>query len=259
MRNAGRSEIGSMPANHFAPDGRTGGSRYFFAGIGAFCILIAIAGFAPNLYRAFHGLTPGGLPFPLVVHVHAAIMMGWLVLYTVQASLVARGNLGRHRRTGWMAMLLAAAVWLSMAVATVNALQRYDPDKFAFLVKPLLIQLGTMAVFPIFVAWAVLARRHADWHKRMMVLATFTLVQAALDRMAWLPDEGLPMFWHAGLRLYVLLLLPLCIFDLATLRRIHPATLIGSGIIVAMHGVVSYCWNHAGWNDIARAFWMWLL
>jgi hypothetical protein len=89
-----------------------------------------------------------------------------------------------------------------------------------------------------------------------MTLATFVLVQAALDRMHWLPDVGLPGFWETGLRGYVLLLLPLFAFDLSTLRRIHPATLIGAGLIIAMHGVVSFYWADEGWNQLARHAWM---
>ena len=233
---------------------RPGRSRYFFVGLGALCILFVVVGFAPNLYKSFSG----DIVIPPIVYVHAAIMMGWVVLYTVQASLAAHGNLRTHRRTGWAATVLAAAVWISMGVATIMALLRFDPDKMPFLVKPLLIQLGTMAVFSVFIAWAVLARRHADWHKRLMTFATFALVQAALDRMDWLPNEGLPMFWHYGLRLYVLLMLPLFLFDIVTLRRIHPATLVGSGLIVAMHGVVSFYWADASWSQLARGFWLWL-
>jgi hypothetical protein len=145
-----------------------------------------------------------------------------------------------------------------MGAVTIDALRRYDPNKFGFIVKPLLIQLGSLTVFPVFVTLAVLARRQAGWHKRLMTLATFVLIQAALDRMHWLPNEGLPMFWHAGLRLYVLFLLPLFVFDMVTLRRIHPATLIGSAVIVAMHGVVSFYWADEGWNQVARGFWMWV-
>ena len=77
-----------------------------------------------------------------------------------------------------------------MGVATIVALQRYDPDKFAFIVKPLLIQLGLMVVFPAFVTWAVLARLEAGWHKRLMTFATLVLLQSALDRMDWLPTKA---------------------------------------------------------------------
>ena len=247
-------ETGPMsgPRAAFSASYGTGASHHFFVGIGAWCIVLAIVGFVPSFQAYF----AGEFDIPPIVHVHGALMMSWLVLYTTQARFAARGNLRRHRRMGWLATGLAAAVWISMGVATVAALRHYAPDEAPFLVKPLLIQLGTLAVFPVFFVGAVLARRQADWHKRLMTLATFVLVQAALDRMHWLPGLDLPGFWETGVRGYVLLLLPLFAFDLATLRRIHPATLLGSGLIVAMHGVVSFYWADEGWNQLARHVWM---
>jgi hypothetical protein len=249
-------ETGPVPGLQavFAAPRRTGASRYFFVGIGTWCILLAIVGFLPSFQASF----AGEFHIPPIVHIHGAIMMGWLVLYTTQAGFAKQGNLRRHRQMGWLATGWAAAVWISMGVATVTALLQYAPNEAPFLVKPLLIQLGTMVVFPIFFIGAVLARRQAGWHKRLMTLATFVLVQAALDRMHWLPDMGLPGFWETGLRGYVLLLLPLLTFDLVTLRRIHPATLFGSGLIVAMHGVVSLYWADEGWSQLARHVWLWL-
>ena len=247
-------ETGPMPDPRAACSASrgTGASHHFFVGIGAWCIVLAIVGFVPSFQAYF----AGEFDIPPIVHVHGALMMSWLVLYTTQARFAARGNLRRHRRMGWLATGLAAAVWISMGVATVAALRHYAPDEAPFLVKPLLIQLGTLAVFPVFFVGAVLARRQAGWHKRLMTLATFVLVQAALDRMHWLPGLDLPGFWETGVRGYVLLLLPLFIFDLVTLRRIHPATLLGSGLIVAMHGVVSFYWADEGWNQLARHVWM---
>lgn len=229
-------------------------SRAFFAGLGLLCLVLVAVGFGPNLYRYM----TGQIYFPPIVHVHAAIMTAWVAAYTTQAGLAARGNLKRHRRVGWATTVLAAVVWVFMGVAIITAMQRLDPDRFGFIVKPILVGLGQMVLFPLFVASAVIARRQADWHMRLMTFATFTLIQGALDRMNWLPNEGLPMFWHSGLRAYVLLLLPLFIFDRVTLRRIHPATWLGSSLIVAMHGVVSFYWNHEGWNRVARGFWMWV-
>lgn len=229
-------------------------SRIFFIGSGVYCILLAVVGFGPNLYANFQGK----IYFPPIVHLHGALMLAWLTLYTVQATLVARGNLALHRRMGWATVVLAAVIWLFMGATQVSALQRYDPEKFAFIMQPMLVGFGQLVAFPVFVICAVLARQQADWHKRLMTLATFVLMQGALDRMFWLPNEGLPMFWHAGLRLYVLLLLPLFVFDLVRLKRLHPATLIGSVPIVAMHGVISFYWNHPGYQRVMGGFWMWL-
>ena len=60
------------------------------------------------------------------------------------------------------------------------------------------------------------------------------------------------------MRLYVLLLLPLFVFDFSTLKRIHPATLSGPAIILVTHAVISYYWLDEGWNRLARSFWLWL-
>jgi len=229
-------------------------SRMFFIGVGVLSFVLVVVGFGPNVYRGMRGESF----IPLVAHAHAAIMTAWLAVYLLQATLVARGDLRRHRRVGRAAGALAGVAWLSMAVATVTALKRFDPDRFAFLVRPLLIQIGLLAVFPVFVIWGLAARRRSEWHKRLMTFATFSVVQAALDRMHWLPNEGLPMFWHHGIRTYVLFLLPLFAYDISTRRRIHPATLAGSGITLAMHGIVSFYWNREDWNQIARGFWIWL-
>ena len=243
----------ALAAPESAPSARhRDGSHRFFAGLGAYCIVLAAIGFGPSFYDHF----TGQLAIPASVHVHGAIMLSWLVLFTTQANLVARASLRLHRRLGWVTVGVAVAVVISMSVATVMALQRFDPDEMSFLVQPLLIQLGSIVVFATFVAWAVAMRRHAMWHKRLMALATMALVQAALDRMHWLPETSLPMFWHAGVRLYLLLLLPLFVFDALTLKRIHGATLAGTTIIVAMHAVVSYYWLDAGWHQLARSFWI---
>lgn len=229
-------------------------ARRFFVAIGLWCLLLAIVGFMPNMSRQW----AGELSYPSLVHVHAIVMLAWLVVFTVQASLMAGRKFQQHRTLGWVATVLAAFVWISMTVTTVEALLRYSPETYGFLIQPLLIQLGTMVVFPIFVTVAILVRRQPEWHKRLMMFATFSLVQAAFDRMHWLPNEGLPMFWHAGLRMYVLLVLPVIVFDLLTLRRIHPATLSASAILVTLHAIVTAYWDDTGWAHSARAFWMWL-
>ncbi|MDP3738283.1 MAG: hypothetical protein Q8R02_12890 [Hyphomonadaceae bacterium] len=230
---------------------RRGLSRYFFVGLGVLYTIVAIVGFAPSVYKYFIG----EVSYPPVVHVHAVLMLGWVVLFTTQAGFAASGKLIRHRQVGFASLTLAAALWISMGVVSIAALVRYDPAQYGFLIKPLLIQLGLMVAFPIFLTWGVLARRESSWHKRLMTFATLTLLQAAVDRMNWLPNEGLPMFWHYGVRLYVLML-PLFVFDIVTLRRIHPATLIGAGLIVAMHGVITYYANDPGWKELAMSFWM---
>jgi hypothetical protein len=114
-------------------------SRRFYVGVGLWCLGLALVGFAPSVYDYI----TGAYFFPIAVHFHGAIMIAWIGLYTFQASLIARGNPTLHRRVGRVAVTWAAAVWLSMAVATVVSLCRFDPAQMGFLVQPLLIQLAS--------------------------------------------------------------------------------------------------------------------
>ena len=47
-------------------------------------------------------------------------------------------------------------------------------------------------------------------------------------------------------------MIPLYAFDLLSLRRIHPTTILGTAVIVDMHAVVSAYWNDAGWIERAE-------
>jgi hypothetical protein len=225
--------------------------RSFFVPFGVLALVVVVAGFGPNVYGSF----TGGTPIPAMVHAHGAIMLCWVALCLAQATLVARGSVALHRRLGWIGAGLAVVCWASMIAATIGALVRFDPSQFGFLVKPLLIQTGQIVLFPALVAWAMLARRRPGWHKRLMTLATLVLLQAAVDRMHWLPNEGLPMFWHSAVRLYVLML-PVVTYDFATLRRPHPATWIGTALIVTMHAAVSAYWDDEDWARLALHVWL---
>lgn len=227
---------------------RRGPMRWFFAALAWFYVVVAIVGFTPSFIEYF----AGRLELPWTAHVHGAVMLSWMLFYAAQTTLAASSNLVRHRALGSIAIWLAAAVVFVMGMATVTALARFKPQIGDFLYDILAAQIAFMMLFAAFVLWGVLARRNASWHRRVLTLASVLLLQAAVDRMFWLPDEGLPMFWHQAIKLYAIIL-PLFAFDLLTLRRIHPATLIGTAFIVATHWVISALWQNPGWHALAHS------
>lgn len=232
---------------------RAGIARRFFVGYGLLMIILAVVGFAPS----FWDYSRGDYYFPPVVHVHGALMLSWLLVYVNQARLASNANLILHRRLGYWSISLAAAVWVSMVVATFVSMQRLEPVGNEFIASVLLIQIGIVVVFPMFVVTGILLRNSASWHRRIMAFSAILLLQAAVDRMWWIPNEGLPMFWHHAIRLYVLLI-PLYLFDLRSFRRLHPATILGTTVVVAMHAIVSAYWDDPDWISRAMAFWRWI-
>lgn len=215
---------------------------------------LALSGFGPSFVKYLAGRST----FPPIIHFHGAIMMAWLVTYATQATFAVRSDIRTHKKVGQLAIGLAGVVWLAMIVVTIVTLKRLDPGVYQFLIPPLLVQAGAIVVFPIFVGWAYFARRNAGWHKRMMTLATFVLVQASLDRMDLLPNQGAHGFIDSALRLYLLLLLPLAAFDLATQRRLHAATVVGGIVIIATHAMIAAVADHPSWSALVNAFWTWL-
>jgi len=229
----------STPAEPVATR-RPGAGRYFFVALAVSYVLVAVVGFVPEVFGSV------GLAHPLIAYMHGTLMMAWLLLFVVQTSLAALGVLKWHRTLGLAAIGLAAGMWISMGIVSIAQLSKFKTYDI------LLEQLIFMALFGLFFVWGVLVRRDAGSHKRLLALATLVLLQAAVDRMDWLPGLGLPEFSPHANWLYVLLI-PLFVFDVVSIKRIHPITLIGLAAIVAAHTTISLFWTTPGWLKFAHA------
>jgi hypothetical protein len=90
----------------------------------------------------------------------------------------------------------------------------------------LAVPLFDMLLFAVLVGTALYFRRRLETHKRLMLLGTITLVGAPIARFHL---GGPPTFFG----LSDLFILAIVVYDLATRRKIHPATLWGGLAIVA--------------------------
>ena len=200
--------------------------RIFYVGMSLAVAALVFAGFARTFYLStyFHG--PALTPLRLV---HGAIFTSWVLLFIVQTVLVAAGRTDIHRRLGVAGAVLAVAmvvVGLLLAVATARA-GRGPPgvDPRAFLAVPIF----DMLLFAPLVTAGVYFRRRPEMHKRLMLLATVSLMAAAAARLPGaLPTAG-PLFYFAVVDLLVLLGV---LYDLATRRRVHPAYIWGGLLIL---------------------------
>jgi Na+-translocating ferredoxin:NAD+ oxidoreductase RnfD subunit len=77
--------------------------------------------------------------------------------------------------------------------------------------------------------WAGLKeRRDPQRHKRLMLLATIALADAGIARVTFF--HGLLPQWMSATALF---LIPLVVWDLATLRRLHRTTILGGSVVAA--------------------------
>lgn len=202
--------------------------RLFYIGMSLAVLITAFAGFAPSYYlRPFY--TSAAL-MPLL-HLHGVVFSAWLVLFITQTMLVAAHRVHIHRRLGIAGGVLASLmVVVGVGTALVRAKQGAAPlpdiSPLAFLVVP----LGDMFVFAILIAAGFYFRRRPDVHKRLMLLATISILAAAIARLPFAIMQAGPLAFFGFTDVFVLACV---VYDLVTLRKVHRATLLAGLLIVA--------------------------
>ena len=241
--------------------------RWIYVITAASFVVIVLTGFIPSSLAKIAAVQAGErAPFPLVMHMHAALMGSFMMLLLAQTTLVATGRCDLHKRLGLVAMVLAPAliiVGLILVPTTYhqvwNAAQSAPPgaeDQLrAALIRRdniMLLQFRVGILFPLFLAIGLRARgSDAGLHKRMMILATAVALGAAIDRMRWLPNtmpDG-PL----GTDLYTLLALsPMFAWDLLRNRAVHRAYWIWIALFLPVSVAVHGLWNTDWWHATAR-------
>jgi hypothetical protein len=216
--------------------------RLFFVSMGAAFFVVAAMGFGPHL-RAF---VAGTFPISAVAHIHGALMTSWLLTFMLQGWLAATHRLDLHRRLGPVGLWLGVVVWISFIALTIRgyAKTKYPLDENIFYSLP---QLYVIVVFAPLLIGAYLTVDEPQWHKRLLMIATITVLGAAVDRFGWLPPPG-PGYWPQVMCLD-LLLLPIAILDVVQFKRVHPATLSGGGFLIAAQSAVALMWPTMWWHD----------
>jgi hypothetical protein len=219
-------------------------ARYFFVSMAIVFIVLAILGFAPSYQLVYSAQ----MTLHWYAHVHGAIMASWLLLFLTQTILAARGNLNFHKQLGLVSVGVGAIMWLSLFVASIRP-RLVDPPPVADVTWDIvLIDVYAITLFATFFIWGVLARRNPAVHKRLLVLATAVLLQAAVDRMVFLPGMSAAIYVRF-IYLDLFLIVPLLIYDLVTTRRIHRITMIGTAIFIVAQCCVSMTWGSLTWHQ----------
>jgi hypothetical protein len=194
--------------------------RVFYAGMAILLCVVVFIGFSPTYFRA--GMVNAPLPAP-ILHIHGAVFTLWMLLYLVQSALISARRVAWHRTLGTIAFCLPPLMIVLGVIAALNALHRkvsispLDPS-VSFAIPALGIVCFTIVIFA---SWR--ARRRPDAHKRLILLATIGLTEAAFGRFPWV-RFGLPPAAGAVTGLGILVLIVL-LYDLIALRRIHRSNL----------------------------------
>jgi hypothetical protein len=221
--------------------------RHFHAGMAWLFVIVAVAGFAPRSFAIVTGRMP--VP-PLVVHLHAAVMASWVVLLAVQATLSLAERMDLHRKWG-RASLVVAPLVLAMLIAVTVVRQNAAAGTPAgpTVNNILFLQIRSILLFPTFFIWALRTRRtDPEMHKRLMLLATLMLLDAAIARMGWLPYNEFPRSYLAVHVYLLLLLVPALLHDLLQRGRVHRAWLWGLALTLPWLIATELVWGTQWWR-----------
>jgi hypothetical protein len=201
--------------------------RRFYGGMALLIAAIVFAGFSRTFFLSRWLDGPTLSPLRIV---HGLVFTAWIVLFMTQTALIAGGRRDIHRRLGVAGAVLAAAM---VVVGTILAIRNAREGGAPPGVPPLpflIIPLFDMLVFAPLVAAAVWYRRRSETHKRLMLIATISLLAAPVARLPTALAAAGPLFYFGVVDL---LLLTGVLYDLATRRKVHPVYVWGGLAILA--------------------------
>ena len=208
---------------------------FFFVEMTSAMLLVVLAGFAKTFFARAYFRTHDMLGTPeLPVHlrVHGVILAAWFVLLLAQALLVSTDRTHVHRQLGIAGAALAALVVVSGLITVAKAVPRGVLAGLPAegLVPVVFGNSAALAAFAICSLRGLALRSDPSTHKRMMVIASSNISVQAGTRVGEL--FGLPPFAF-GPPTALMFLLAMVIHDLATERRLHPATIWGCCVSIA--------------------------
>jgi hypothetical protein len=220
--------------------------RAFYTGMSVAALAAVLRGFARSYFlRSSYFSTP----LAPIAKVHGAVFFSWILLFLVQTVLIARRRTDLHRRLGLVGAVLAAAmVAAGTAIAIVSLRYNFAHGNLGAL-SFFAIPIGNMLVFPVLVAAGIANRRQPETHKRLMLLATISVLDAAVARWPLAIMANGPVAFFAVSDLFILSGI---VFDALSRRRVHPAYVWGGLLIVGSQIARLAVWHTAAWIAFAR-------
>jgi hypothetical protein len=230
------------------------GTRYdrpFYTGMAIAAAVVVFVGFAPTyFFRASYQSTP----LPMYLQVHGFFFTIWIALFIAQTSLVAARRTPVHRRLGWATAALAVVMVAVGTTAGIWSMRRQvdaglAQQAQAFLTTPLF----SMVAFAVLVGAAIRFRRDPQMHKRLMLLATISILDAAVAR---LPFEYLRASSWNYLPTTDVFLAAAILYDVVSRRTVHQAYIWGGLLLVIEQALRIPIGDTAAWQAIARSILM---
>jgi hypothetical protein len=236
----------TLPRPHYAPVQFL--RQYFYLCMALLIAVVVVYGFSHTIGKNLLHASP--IP-PAILTLHAIVFPGWVLFFILQSALVRTRNVPLHRTLGWFGLAFGCGI-LVLGYLTAIGMDRFflkrDPSDATDTTAFLIIQLMDLTSFAIPFALAIYWRRRPEYHRRLMLIASCGLTDAAFGRFPALPLAFSP----AGVDALILLGI---LRDLIVDRRIHKVYLYAFPLLILFQIFCMQTYLHTAhwWVRIATA------
>ena len=203
---------------------------------------IVVAGFSRTTIVP---IAQGTFSKPVIVRLHGAIFFGWTILLVSQAILAATKRLRAHRKLGSIAgWLVLPMLVLGTIVAARDTIHDFRAGDGEAALSFFYGELADLAMFGLLAGGAMLLRHKPDYHKRWVILGSLGLIGAAIGRI--------PEISSFFLYIFLGLIASVAVYDIASRRYPHPATLAGAAVLLLLGLSEEWIGNSAVWLGMAH-------
>lgn len=242
------------------PIARAAGTRRskFYVWMAWLTVFLAFAGFAPTFWAP---MAAGAFRANPIVFIHGFAMSGWTLFLLSQALHVAGGDIRRHRAMGMVGIAIATAIVIVGYLVALNSIHTAAPGLEARVLSFSIVPILGITIFAAMLVVAFANTHRPEVHKRLLFVATFGALQAAVGRwfLLLLAPPGAVGPPPIEVTLMAALVVDLCIagmmmYDWRTLGRVHPALWISGVTLFAEQILVVPLSKTDAWMAFATWF-----
>ena len=227
--------------------GRHGTERYLYPLAGIAAAILVFAGFARTFYLRGFFATPA---LSDLMWLHGTLNTLWLGLFIVQVTLIANRRPDLHRRVGLFAGFLILAMIVTNVAMAIDAGRRgASPAPGITPLMFMAVPLVDVVLFTGLVGTGLWNRKRRDVHKRLMLIATLSLMTPGIARIpvASFHAVGLPAFF--GITITAIIIC--AVIDTIIHHRLHPAFAWGGGLVILSVPFRIFLANTGAWARFA--------
>jgi hypothetical protein len=228
-------------------------ARYLYVGTALTLFVLVYFAFTRTFWAP---LAERSLALHPTIVVHAVLFFLWTALFVVQTWLPLANRTALHRDLGLLGIALAAIMVFSGILAAIVSLKGELAGPRPEIARTAaVLSFSGMTLLSTFFVLAIANIRRPEFHKRLMLLTNFSILQAAIARFIMLvPAIAQPQRVVIGAVIVDALVVVVALLDARARGRVHPVFVAGGAFIVT----VQYLRSQLLGTDAWATFCAWL-